>query len=139
MNKVEKKYLWQSSVLTLLGLVACYYVFYFLPGYAFRGYLFVPAFFYAIGLLMIHVFYMRKAERSQQLLNRYALTRAIRILTFVVLLAALVLSAAHNRVSLVLTFVAFYLVYLAFDTWFYTRNVMKRAQGDKPMKHEANE
>ena len=123
---MKKRHLQQSVLLTLLsGGILGYILYCFFPEHYFKGYPIVPVYFFILNAISITIIdACRKISRSR-LLQTYILTKLIRILLSVILMVVYCLIAQKGIKVFLLTFIAMYLVYLVYDTWFFSKFEMK--------------
>lgn len=88
------------------------------PGHYFGAYPFIPVFFYLFGLAGIYVFDACRRKAPQRLPKLYLVMKVLKLLLSTLLLL-LYCVAVGVEVAVLFTFLAFYLLYLIYDTWFF--------------------
>ena len=133
MSETERKYLVQTAILTiLLGGVGGWIYFNTNPHHYFNGYPLIPSFFFLFGWLMINIVEWSRRKMSGKLLQIYLLLRVMRMLASFILMILYCVIVREEAQALLLTFIANYLIYLTYDSWFFfTFEVNKKSQKEK--------
>ena len=119
---IKKKFIRNLTILTLGMSLLTYLMFrLFLSEQNIVCYLFIPLCFYIFGLLFINVFTFVYQHDESKVLPVFLVCRGIK---FILSLTAVVVCgfvARSHIVSFGLTFTVYYLIYLAFETYFFFR------------------
>lgn len=116
----KRNYLWQSALLTLLiGVVGGGVYFNFFPHHYFGGYPLIPLFFFAFGVFTISMTEMCRKHSPQRLLQIYMLLRVMRMLFSIIVMGGYCIVVREEAKEFLLTFIANYLIYLIYDSWFF--------------------
>ncbi len=124
MSPTKRVYLLQTTLLmVLMGVVAggCYA--YFFSDCYFTSYPLIPLFFYAFGIFMIYVFERYNKKHSftaSSFLRTYLLMRMVRMLASIVVMIIFCMAVREKLLYVLLAFVVNYLVYLIYDSWFFS-------------------
>nr|WP_302828834.1 hypothetical protein [uncultured Bacteroides sp.] len=120
MSITKRNYLWQSALLTLLiGVVGGGVYFNFFPHHYFGGYPLIPLFFFAFGVFTISMTEMCRKHSPQRLLQIYMLLRVMRMLFSIIVMGVYCIVVREEAKEFLLTFIANYLIYLIYDSWFF--------------------
>ena len=92
-----------------------------LPEHYFEWYPFIPAFFYIFGWFDISIFETCRRYAPQKIQLAYLGTKAIKMLFSLMVLLIYAVKVEEKKVEFFLTFFAFYLISLAFESWFFYR------------------
>lgn len=125
-------------ILTLLTLVAgvggALILQYALPQYYFSSYPFIPLYFYVFGFIFIYLFeHVRKNIQNKTLLL-YASLRMMKLMVSIVALVIAGYVVPSQITEFLFTFIAFYLIYLIFETLFFFNFEAKESQRLKKQK-----
>lgn len=119
---VKKKYLVWLLLLTLvIGVAGGWAFFATFPQHYFGGYPLIPVFFLVLGLFTINMTEMCRKRMPQRMLQTYLLVRVVRMLLAIAVMAVYCVAVRHEARAFLLTFIANYLIYLTYDSWFYFR------------------
>ena len=91
------------------------------PEHYFEWYPFIPVFFYIFGWFVISIFETWRRYAPQKMQLAYLGTKAIKMLFSLVVLLIYAVKVEEKIVEFFLTFFAFYLISLAFESWFFYR------------------
>lgn len=139
MSMTKRYYLWQSALLTLLvGGAGGLLYFSLFPHHYFSGYPFIPVFFFMVGVFGINMVEMCRRMAPARLAQVYLLVRVLRMLLAIVVLAVYGVAVRVEVRAFMLTFVANYLIYLVYDSWFFLTFEVNRKQKKKKEKNETN-
>ena len=117
----------QSALLTLLiGVCGGGLYFYFFPHHYFGGYPIIPVFFFVFGVFTISMTEMCRKHSPNRLLQVYLLLRVMRMLFSIIVMAIYCIAVRDEVRSFLLTFIANYLIYLIYDSWFFFMFEMNR-------------
>lgn len=133
MSKTKRNYLIQTAILTiLLGGVGGWIYFNTNPHHYFNDYPLIPSFFFLFGWLMINIVEWSRRKMSGKLLQIYLLLRVMRMLASFILMILYCVIVREEAQAFLLTFIANYLIYLTYDSWFFfTFEVNKKSQKEK--------
>lgn len=130
MSKTKRNYLIQTAILTfLVGIVGGWIYFNANPHHYFNGYPLIPSYFFLFGWLIINIVEWSRKKMPGKLLQIYMLIRVMRMLASFILIVLYCVIAREEAQAFLLTFIANYLIYLTYDSWFfYTFEVNKKSQ-----------
>lgn len=134
MTKTKRNYLLQLSLLALLvGAAGGWAYFSAFPEHYFGGYPLIPLFFFLLGVFTISMTEMCRQRMPQKMLQVYLLVRVVRMLLAIMVMLVYGVAVRHEAKAFLLTFIANYLIYLIYDSWFFF--ALERDQKkDKEMK-----
>lgn len=120
MTITKRNYLFQTTLLTVLvGGIGGWVYYSINPHHYFGGYPLIPLFFYIFGIFMISMVETCRHRMPGRMLQIYLLMRVMRMLaSFIVMLIYCVIVRAESK-GFMLTFIANYLIYLIYDSWFF--------------------
>ncbi|MEG1562840.1 MAG: hypothetical protein RR365_03810 [Bacteroides sp.] len=111
------------AILTLftvvLGGVGALMLHYLTPGHYFGGYPLIPVYFYLYGVFYIYMFDACRYHAPKKMVMLFMGTKVLKMLTSVFLLIIYCVAVPDSAVAFLLTFVAFYLGYLIYESWFF--------------------
>ena len=138
MSITKRNYLWQITLLTVLiggiGGWAYYSVF---PHHYFGGYPLIPIFFLTFGVFMINMVESCRYRMPGRMLQIYLLMRVMRMLASIIVMLVYCVAVREEAKEFLLTFIANYLIYLTYDSWFFFTFEMNRKL--KKKKRQENE
>ena len=91
------------------------------PEHYFEWYPFIPVFFYIFGYFDISIFEFCRRYAPQKMQLVYLGTKAIKMLFSLMVLLIYAVKIEEKKVEFFLTFFVFYLISLAFESWFFYR------------------
>jgi hypothetical protein len=91
------------------------------PEHYFEWYPFIPVFFYIFGWFDISIFEACRRYAPQKMQLVYLGTKAIKMFFSLMVLLIYAVKVEEKKVEFFLTFFAFYLISLAFESWFFYR------------------
>lgn len=119
-NITKRNYLWQSALLTLvMGGIGGLLFFYCFPRHYFGGYPLIPVFFFVLGIFTISMTEVCRKHLPQRLSQVYMVMRGIRMLFSIIVMAVYCVVVHEEVKAFVLTFIANYLIYMIYDSWFF--------------------
>lgn len=122
MNVEIRKYLIGTGLLTLLTGGIGMWIFHTIrPSLFLSDYIWMPVYFFVFGaLLMAGVTSRGRVDNMKRLVQAYLLARIAKL--FVSVLAIVIFClAVRTEVTVVAAFVINYLIYLMYDSWFFSR------------------
>lgn len=123
----KRNYLLQSALLTLLiGVCGGGIYFSFFPHHYFRGYPIIPVFFFVFGVFTISMTEMCRKHSPKWMLQIYLLLKVMRMLFAIIVMAIYCVAVREEIRAFLLTFIANYLIYLIYDSWFFFTFEMNR-------------
>lgn len=126
MSITKRNYLWQVALLTVLvGGIGGWVYYSVFPHHYFGGYPLIPAFFLVFGVFMINM-----VESC-----RYRMPG--RMLASIIVMLVYCVAVREEAKEFLLTFIANYLIYLTYDSWFFFTFEMNRKL--KKKKRQENE
>lgn len=137
MTITKRNYLLQTALLTLLmGGVGGWGYYAVNPHHYFRGYPLIPLFFFVFGMLMIHVIEFFRRRMPERMMLAYMLVRSLRMFASMVFMLVYCVAVREEARVFLLTFIANYLIYLMYDSWFFfvfeaNRKLKKKADNEK--------
>ena len=91
------------------------------PEHYFEWYPFIPVFFYIFGYFDISIFEFCRRYAPQKMQLVYLGTKAVKMLFSLMVLLIYAVKIEEKKVEFFLTFFVFYLISLAFESWFFYR------------------
>ena len=91
------------------------------PEHYFEWYPFIPVFFYIFGYFDISIFEFCRRYAPQRMQLVYLGTKAIKMLFSLMVLLIYAVKVEEKKAEFFLTFFVFYLISLAFESWFFYR------------------
>lgn len=116
----KRNYLLFTAFLTILvgGLGGWVYYSAF-PHHYFSGYPLIPIFFYVFGIFMVSMTETCRQRMPGRMLQIYMLMRVMRMLASFIVMVVYCVAVREEAKEFLLTFIANYLIYLIYDSWFY--------------------
>jgi len=91
-----------------------------LPGIYFKGYSWIPVYFYGFGLFSINILTTCHRNDSQRLLMLHLAMKTIKWVISLILAVIYCLAVREDVPVFLLIFTLFYLIYLIFETWLFS-------------------
>lgn len=96
----------------------------------------IPLFFFVFGMLMIHVIEFFRRRMPERMMLAYMLVRSLRMFASMVFMLVYCVAVREEARVFLLTFIANYLIYLMYDSWFFfvfeaNRKLKKKADNEK--------
>lgn len=136
MSITKRNYLLHTTLLTLLvGGLGGWIYFSFFPHHYFSGYPLIPIFFYIFGFFMIRMTDNCRRKMPGKMLLIYLLIRVMRMLASMIVMLIYCIAVREEATEFLLTFIANYLIYLMYDSWFFftfeaNRELKKKKQNE---------
>ena len=92
-----------------------------LPEHYFEWYPFIPVFFYIFGWFTIYMFEACRRYAPQKMQLVYLSTKGIKMFFSLIILLIYAVKVEEKKVEFFLTFFAFYIISLIFESWFFFR------------------
>lgn len=92
-----------------------------LPEHYFEWYPFIPVFFYIFGWFTIYMFEACRRYAPQKMQLVYLSTKGIKMFFSLIILLIYAVKVEEKKVEFFLTFFAFYIISLVFESWFFFR------------------
>ena len=92
-----------------------------LPEHYFEWYPFIPVFFYIFGWFSISMFEACRRYAPQKMQLVYLSTKGIKMFFSLIILLIYAVKVEEKKVEFFLTFFAFYIISLVFESWFFFR------------------
>lgn len=90
-----------------------------MPGHYFEWYPFIPVFFYIFGWFTIYVFEACRKYAPQKMHLVYIGTKSTKMIISLIVLLIYAVKVEEKKVEFFLTFLAFYIISLVFESWFF--------------------
>lgn len=120
MTITKRNYLLQTAILTLLvGGVGGWVYYSINPHHYFGGYPLIPLFFFIFGAFMISMVESCRRRMPGRMLQIYLLMRVMRMLVSMIVMLTYGVAVRQEAKLFLLTFIANYLIYLIYDSWFF--------------------
>lgn len=127
-NKFSRQFVVGLALVTLIaGWGGAALLHYALPGHYVKAYPFIPAFFFVWELLFVMLL-RRNRGRGSRTIRLFLGMKVAKLLLFVLIIGLYTSIVGVQNADFVLTFLAFYIVYLIFETVYfgsYWRNKQK--------------
>ena len=117
---------WYTLLILVTGWSIGLCIAYFLPSHYFECYPFIPVFFYLFGWFTIYMFEACRRYAPQKMQLVYLGTKAIKMLFSLMMLLIYAVKVKEKKVEFFLTFLAFYLISMVFESWFFLRYERKQ-------------
>lgn len=120
MNIIGRNYLLSTALLTILvgGLGGWAYYSAF-PHHYFRWYPLIPIFFYVFGVFMASMLKTFRQAMPGRMLQIYIRMRSMRMVASFFIMVGYCVVVGEEIKEFLLAFIANYLTYLIYDSWFY--------------------
>lgn len=92
-----------------------------MPGHYFEWYPFIPVFFYIFGWFTIYVFEACRKYAPQKMHLVYIGTKSTKMIISLIVLLIYAVKVEEKKIEFFLTFLAFYIISLVFESWFFLR------------------
>lgn len=92
-----------------------------IPQHYFEWYPFIPVFFYIFGWFTICMFEACRRYAPQKMHLVYIGTKSIKMLFSLIVLLIYAVKVEEKKIEFFLTFLAFYIISLVFESWFFLR------------------
>lgn len=89
------------------------------PHHYFGGYPLIPLFFFIFGAFMISMVESCRRRMPGRMLQIYLLMRVMRMLVSMIVMLTYCVAVRQEAKLFLLTFIANYLIYLIYDSWFF--------------------
>ncbi len=120
MTITKRNYLLQTTLLTVLvGGIGGWGYYSVNPHHYFGGYPLIPLFFYIFGIFMISMTENCRHHIPGRMLQIYLLMRVMRMLASIIVMLIYCVIVREESKGFLLTFIANYLIYLIYDSWFF--------------------
>lgn len=120
MTITKRNYLLQTTLLTVLvGGIGGWAYYSVNPHHYFGGYPLIPLFFYIFGIFMISMTENCRNHIPGRMLQIYLLMRVMRMLASIIVMLIYCIIVREESKGFLLTFIANYLIYLIYDSWFF--------------------
>ncbi len=122
MRRLTRLFTILHTVLFIVSGVSVWYILnHFFPHLLVHGYFVIPVFFYLLGLFFIYKFKHASLEKPKEMVNTYMLLRMIKIFaSFVIIFVYWIIHKPNIR-NFAIVFVIFYLIYLLWETFIFTK------------------
>lgn len=131
----KRNFLSQLLLLTLVvGGGGAAVLHYLCPGHYFGGYPFIPVYFFLFGLFEISMFDACRKYAPQKLLLLYMAVKVMKMVLSVIFLVVYCLAVREEAKLFLLTFIAYYVVYLVYETWFFFAYEVRKKQKTEKRK-----
>ena len=136
--KTLQTYLWQATLLTLVVGVAGSEVYFRLcPDNSVGGFAGILFFLLLTGIVMTGVTEGSRKKAPQRTAQVYLLAKSARMILAVIAMAAYCLSVPLEAKGFLMTAMAYYIIYLVYDSWFFSH--YGRTANRKKKSNEHNE
>lgn len=116
----KRKFLVTLTLITLLASGAGAAALHFLwPGHYFGGYPLIPVYFYLYGIFYIYMFDACRYRAPKKLVMLFLGMKVLKFIMSVFLLVIYCVAVPDSAVAFLLTFIAFYLGYLVYESCFF--------------------
>lgn len=120
MSITKRDFLVYLTTITLLAGVAGALILHYLdPGHYFGGYPLIPVYFFLYGVFYIYMFDACRRHAPQRMVMLFMGMKVLKFIMSVFLLIIYCVAVPDSAVTFLLTFLAFYLGYLIYESWFF--------------------
>lgn len=120
MSITKRKFLVYLTLITvLLGTAGAGVLRFLDPGHYFGGYPLIPVYFFLYGVFYIYMFDACRRHAPQRMVMLFLGMKVMKFIISVLLLIIYCAVVPDSAVAFMLTFVAFYLGYLIYESWFF--------------------
>lgn len=120
MSITKRNFLGYLSILTLVGGGLGALVLHYLePGHYFGGYPLIPVYFYIFGVFYIYMFDAAGVMHPEKMVMLFLVAKVLKMIVSVFLLIIYCVAVPDSAIEFLLTFLAFYLGYLIYESWFF--------------------
>ncbi len=120
MSITKRNYLLHTALLTvLIGGVGGWAYFSIFPHHYFNGYPLIPIYYFVFGVFMINMVESCRHRMPKRMLQIYLLMRVMRMLLSIIVMLIYCIIVREEAKEFLLTFIANYVIYLTYDTWFF--------------------
>ena len=120
MSITKRNFLGYLSILTLVGGGLGALVLHYLePGHYFGGYPLIPVYFYIFGVFYIYMFDACRRHAPEMMVMLFLVAKVLKMIVSVFLLIIYCVAVPDSAIEFLLTFLAFYLGYLIYESWFF--------------------
>jgi len=128
----KRNYLLHTALLTAVIGIAGGGAYYLInPHHYFGGYPLIPLFFFVFGVFMINMTENCRHRMPGRMLQIYLLVRVMRMLVSMFVMLVYCVAVRGEARAFLLTFIANYLIYLMYDSWFFFTFEANRKQKKK--------
>lgn len=129
MSITKRNYLLQITLLTfLVGVIGGWGYYSAFPHHYFNGYPLIPVFYFVFGVFIINMVEMGRRKMPKHLLQLYLLIRVVRMIVSILVMLLYCIVVREEAKCFLLTFIANYIIYLIYDSWFFFSYEMNRKQ-----------
>ena len=119
-SKTKRNFIGFLSLYTIIsGVLGAVILHEALPGHYFGGYPLIPIYFFLFGIFNIYMFDACRRNAPQKMLLLYLAMKIMKMLFSIMLLVVYCVIVREEARAFLLTFIAFYLIYLIYETWFF--------------------
>ncbi len=134
-DRMKFNYFTFLSLFTILTSAIGILVFkYLLPGHYFSWFPFIPVYFATLGVLTTYISDVCRKHAPEKLIHLYLALKILWIIFSIIVLLVYCVVVNVSIRDFLLTFMAFYLVNLIFETWFFSafeRNRKRKRENEK--------
>ena len=89
------------------------------PGHYFGGYPLIPIYFFIFGVFYIYMFDACRLHAPEKMVMLFLASKVLKLIVSVFLMVIYCVAVPDSAVEFLLTFMAFYLGYLIYESWFF--------------------
>ena len=133
MSVTLRKYLFETALLTVLAAGLGVWIFHTMwPTLFLAHYVWMPVYFYVLGALLMAGVAKKSEEgrNAKRLVQAYLLARIVKLFVSVIAVVAFCLAVRTEVTVVVSVFVINYILYLVYDSWFFSR-LGKKSEKEK--------
>lgn len=120
MSVTKRNFLGFLTLFTVFaGCVGALVLHYVVPGHYFGGYPLIPVYFYIFGVFYIYMFDACRCHAPKKMVPLFLVAKVLKMIVSVFLLIIYCVAVPDSAIEFLLTFVAFYLGYLIYESWFF--------------------
>lgn len=119
-SKTKRNFIMLLTLFTIIcGGVGMLILHFNLPEHYFKWFPYIPIFFYVMGIASIYAFDSCRSHAPNKTGLLYMALKVVKLILSVVLLLVYCIIVKEHEKDFILSFVAYYLSYLIFETWFF--------------------
>lgn len=129
--QLKKEFIKEALLITIIsivvGFIGYFVVFFLFPERYFETYPFIPIFFYSYALISGYQLKRKELNSNKSgTLKVFLINKVIKVVLSLLILFIYILTCKETAKMFSLVFIAFYFVFLIYDTWFFSKLQKKK-------------